>query len=116
MSAQKKPEPIEGQQVDKVYERKLAELIGTTPKALERKRQRGVLPQGVWEKVDGCIMYSLERYNEWAEKQWASPKASKSPEDQSASASHGRKNDVAKRSPILRRPRDLQQQQVYVLR
>jgi hypothetical protein len=116
MGAREKPQPIEGQQVDKVYERKLAELIGTTPKALERKRQRGVLPHGVWEKVDGCIMYSLERYNEWAESQWGSPKVSKSPEAPSASASHGRKNDVAKRSPILRRPRDLQQQQVYVLR
>tara|TARA_Y100001949_G_scaffold176520_1_gene190040 strand:- start:16351 stop:16701 length:351 start_codon:yes stop_codon:yes gene_type:complete len=116
MGAREKPEPIEGQQVDKVYERKLAELIGTTPKALERKRQRGVLPPGVWEKIDGCIMYSLERYNEWAESQWGSPKASRSLGAPSASASHGRKSDVAKRSPILKRPRDLQQQQVYELR
>lgn len=116
MGAREKPQPVEGMPVDKVYERKLAELIGTTPKALERKRQRGVLPPGVWEKVDGCIMYSLERYNEWAESQWGSRKALRSQEAPSASASHGRKNDVAKRSPILRRPRDLQQQQVYVLR
>ena len=59
MGAREKPQPIEGLPVDKVYERKLAELIGTTPKALERKRQRGVLPHGVWEKVDGSIPTSL---------------------------------------------------------
>src|SRR5690606_15211938 len=116
MSAREQPQPVDGLPVDKVYERKLAELIGTTPKALERKRQRGVLPPGVWEKIDGCIMYSLERYNEWAESQWGSPRASRSPAAPSASASHGRKSDAAKRSPILRRQRDLQQPQVYELR
>lgn len=64
--------------VDKVLEKRLAELIGTTPKALEHKRLSGIIPQGVWLKEGGRIMYSLERYNTWAENQWASRLASKS--------------------------------------
>lgn len=57
---------------DKIHERRLAVLIGTTPKALEHKRREGIIPQGVWLKEHGRIMYSLARYNEWAEKQWVS--------------------------------------------
>ncbi|WP_230012496.1 hypothetical protein [Pseudomonas chlororaphis] len=62
--------------VDKVLEKRLAELIGTTSKALEHKRLSGIIPHGVWLKEHGRIMYSLERYNEWAEKQWVSLMAS----------------------------------------
>jgi hypothetical protein len=58
--------------VDKIYESRLAELIGTTPKALEHKRRDGIIPEGVWLKEHGRIMYSLARYNEWAERQWVS--------------------------------------------
>ena len=36
--------------VDKVLEGKLAELIGTTARALEHKRLTGIIPQGVWRK------------------------------------------------------------------
>ncbi|WP_177344971.1 hypothetical protein [Pseudomonas sp. NFACC04-2] len=57
---------------DKIHEKRLAELIGTTPKALEHKRREGIIPEGVWLKERGRIMYSLARYNEWAEKQWVS--------------------------------------------
>lgn len=57
---------------DKIHERRLAELIGTTPKALEHKRREGIIPQGVWLKEHGRIMYSLARYDEWAERQWVS--------------------------------------------
>ncbi|WP_271408018.1 hypothetical protein [Pseudomonas sp. Q1-7] len=38
----------------KVLESKLAELIGTTTKALQRKRERGVIPRGVWQMIDGA--------------------------------------------------------------
>lgn len=46
---------------DKVLESKLAELIGTTTKALQRKRERGVIPRGVWQVIDGRVMYSRRR-------------------------------------------------------
>ena len=40
---------IEDYPVDKVLEAKLAELVGTTQKALERKRGRKIIPEGVWQ-------------------------------------------------------------------
>ncbi len=55
---------------DKVNEPLMAELIGTTRRALERKRLSGLTPHGVWDKVDGRIMYSLKRYEAWLESRW----------------------------------------------
>lgn len=58
---------------DKVTEKRMAELLGTTPKALQRKRERNVIPDNVWSKIDGRIMYSIWRYDEWLESQWGCP-------------------------------------------
>ena len=44
-----------------------AELIGTTTKALQRKRERGIIPRGVWQMIDGRVMYSRGRYDAWVE-------------------------------------------------
>jgi len=37
--------PDTGEDHDKVLEAKMAELIGTTTKALQRKRERGIIPR-----------------------------------------------------------------------
>ncbi|WP_256660871.1 hypothetical protein [Pseudomonas sp. DY-1] len=102
--------------VDKVLEAKLAELVGTTQKALERKRERKIIPEGVWRKLDGRIIYSISRYNAWLEGLWISPPASNSSESESASASTGRRSAAAKPSPTPRRPRGSQRQLVYVIK
>ncbi|KAF1004380.1 MAG: hypothetical protein GAK36_00049 [Pseudomonas sp.] len=86
--------------VDKVLEKRLAELIGTTAKALEHKRLSGIIPQGVWLKEHGRIMYSLERYNEWAEKQWVSRMASTPGAKASGSVLLGTVSVEASRLPI----------------
>lgn len=49
-------------QVDKVPEDKMAELVGTTRRALQGKRARGVIPKGVWNTIDNRIYYSIKRY------------------------------------------------------
>jgi hypothetical protein len=101
--------------VDKVLESRLAELIGTTSKALEHKRHAGVIPRGVWEKVNGRIMYSLERYNTWAENQWASLMASNPAAKASGSVLLGTVNVEASRLPISRTPRGSRRPAVSVL-
>lgn len=55
---------------DKVSESMMAELLGTTARALQGKRARGVTPDSVWTKVDGAIMYSLKRYEAFLDTQW----------------------------------------------
>lgn len=108
--------PVQDEAHDKVLESRMAELIGTTTKALQRKRERGVMPPGVWQRVDGRVMYSIRRYEAWVESLWEpSPRASKSSGSQSASDSHGNPG-AAKRSPS-RRPRPVSQPpQLYVLK
>lgn len=103
------------QMVDKVLEARLAELIGTTARALENKRLTGIIPQGVWEKINGRIMYSLERYNEWAEKQWVYRQASRSEAKPSASDSRTKVNAGANRLPIARPRRGSQRPVISVL-
>lgn len=102
--------------VDKVLEDELARLVGTTGKALERKRQRKVIPEGVWAMIDGRIMYSLKRYDAWVESQWPdSPKESRSSAAASAFDSPGTNGGAAKRSPTRPRRKASKQQPVYVL-
>jgi hypothetical protein len=55
---------------DKVSESMMAELLGTTARALQGKRARGITPENIWSKVDGSIMYSLKRYEAFLESQW----------------------------------------------
>ncbi|MCY1211802.1 hypothetical protein D9M71_523510 [compost metagenome] len=102
--------------VDKVLESKLAELVGTSRKALERKRERKIIPEGVWQKLDGRIIYSISRYNAWLEGLWISPPASNLSESESASASIGRRSAAAKPSRTHRHQRGSQRQLVYVIK
>ena len=101
--------------VDKVLEKRLAELIGTTAKALEHKRLAGIIPHGVWLKEGGRIFYSLERYNEWSENQWASRMASRSEGTVSGSVLLGTVSVEANRLPISRPRKGSQRQAVCVL-
>lgn len=64
-------QPIEATETwDKVMEPLMAELIGTTRKALEHQRLSGIIPPDVWAKVNGRVMYSLKRYDAWLESYW----------------------------------------------
>jgi len=56
--------------IDKVPEARMAELLGTTKRALQAKRARKQIPEGVWLKIGRNIIYSLRRYDEWLESQW----------------------------------------------
>jgi len=38
------------QEMDKVTEERMAELLGITLRALQTRRQRGKIPEGVWNK------------------------------------------------------------------
>lgn len=55
---------------DKVSEALMAELIGATPKALQRRRDRSAIPTEVWREIGGRIMYSLRRYEAWLDGHW----------------------------------------------
>ncbi|MBA6130197.1 hypothetical protein H4C46_29130, partial [Pseudomonas juntendi] len=55
---------------DKVTEKRMGELVGCTAKALQRKREKGIIPSWVWMKINGRIMYSRRRYDEWIESLW----------------------------------------------
>lgn len=56
---------------DKVEEKEMAVLLGTTCRALQGRRVRGRIPADVWRSVDGRIMYSLKRYDDWLESLWS---------------------------------------------
>jgi hypothetical protein len=101
--------------VDKVLEKRLAELIGTTPKALEHKRLSGIIPHGVWLKEGGRIMYSLERYNAWAENQWIIQMESRPGATASGSVLLGTVSVEASQRRISRPPRGSQRQVVSAL-
>ncbi|MHC8396109.1 DUF4224 domain-containing protein [Pseudomonas sp. LB3P93] len=55
---------------DKVSESIMADILGTTRRALQGKRARAVLPEGVWSKVDGSILYSVKRYEAFLDAYW----------------------------------------------
>jgi len=55
---------------DKVSESVMADILGTTTRALQGKRARGVLPEGIWSKVDGSILYSIKRYDAFLDAHW----------------------------------------------
>lgn len=101
---------------DKVTEKRMAELVGTTARALQRKRERNIIPLGVWSKIDGRIMYSKWRYDEWLESLWSSPRVLSLSGNQSEFGSPGTKPGAAKRSPSLKPRKGSQQPRVYVLK
>lgn len=103
--------------VDKVLEDELSRLIGYPEgsRALERKRQRGIIPAGVYAVIDGRITYSIRRYDEWVESQWPSLQALSSLGAQSESASCGTESVAAKPSRTRRPRKASKQPQVFVL-
>ena len=100
---------------DKVPEERMAMLLGTTKRALEGKRARGIIPEGVWNKIDNRVFYSIRRYESWQESQWDCPQELNSLGNQSGSGSHGTGKDGAKHSPTLRRPRGSKRPQLYAI-
>ncbi|WP_285416558.1 hypothetical protein [Pseudomonas sp. efr-133-TYG-5] len=101
--------------LDKIPEDKMAELIGTTRRALQGKRARGVIPKGIWNSIDSRIYYSLRRYEAWLESQWDCPPELNLQDGPSAFASPGTGNAVAKPSPIPKRQRGLRLPPTYAL-
>lgn len=62
-----------------VYAEKLAQLVGTTPKAITHKRQRGQLPEGeVWVRDGKRYLYNTEGWNRWASRLGGGQSASRS--------------------------------------
>ncbi|WP_262500078.1 helix-turn-helix domain-containing protein [Pseudomonas sp. EZ-C24] len=87
---------------DKITEKLMAELIGCTKRALERRRQDGKIPEGVWMKHGGRIIYSKKRYDEWLESQWIYPQELTSTMARSGSGSCTKVLVEAKPFPIPR--------------
>ncbi|WP_158243838.1 MULTISPECIES: DUF4224 domain-containing protein [unclassified Pseudomonas] len=85
---------------DKVSESMMAELLGTTARALQGKRARGITPENVWSKVDGSIMYSLKRYEAFLDTQWPAhiPIAPAPPKP--AATNLRRKKNTNQRTPV----------------
>jgi len=104
------------QEVDKVTEERMAELLGITLRALQTRRQRGKIPEGVWNKNGRNIMYSRWRYEEWLESLWVCPLELKSEETRSESVSLGTVSVAGKPSPTPRRRRASAQPAVYVIK
>ncbi|WP_256584317.1 hypothetical protein [Pseudomonas sp. Irchel 3F6] len=101
--------------LDKIPEEKMAELVGTSRRALQGKRARGVIPKGVWNTIDSRIYYSLRRYEAWLESQWDCPPELNLLANPSAFVSPGTGNAVAKPSPIPKRRRGLRLPPTYAL-
>ena len=112
--AETQQQPEEFQQ-DKVPEAKMAKILGTTKRALEGKRARGIIPQGVWNNFDGRILYSVGRYDAWLESQWACPPELNLQVNPFESASPGREKGAVKRLPIPKRRRGSKRPQIYAL-
>ena len=111
--AQERPETF---QLDKVPEARMAEIIGTTKRALEGKRDRGVIPEGVWNKIDGRIFYSIRRYETWLESQWACPQELSLPASQSEFALLGEGSAAARLSHIHKHQKASRRQPIYVIK
>lgn len=101
--------------IDKVLEEEMARLVGTTPTALKRKRQRGTIPEGVYATIDGRITYSIRRYDQWVESQWPSPPGLNLSGKASASDSCGTAAGAVKPSPTRKPRKASKPQQVSVL-
>ncbi|WP_239688066.1 hypothetical protein [Pseudomonas asplenii] len=104
------------QEMDKVTEERMAELLGITLRALQTRRQRGKIPEGIWNKNGRNIMYSRWRYEEWLESLWVCPLELKSEETRSESVSLGTVSVARKPLPPPRRRRGSVQPAVYVIK
>lgn len=104
------------QPLDKLSEKQMAERLGTTARALEARRSRGQIPEGVWRKIGTRIWYSVRRYDDWQESLWASPEALNYGATPCVSASTGTANAAQKPSSTPRRKRASQTPPVYAIR
>ncbi len=95
----------EAHDIDKISEALMATVLGVTVRALQGRRARGQIPEGVWMKHGGRIIYSKKRYDEWLESQWTYPQESTYTTGRYGSDSPGKVADVAKRFPIPRHKR-----------
>ena len=101
---------------DKVPEQVMAAMLGITYRALQTRRSKGQIPEGVWNKVNGKIIYSRRRYDEWLESLWVCPPGWKSSATLSVSASCGTEQGSAKHSPIPRRKKGFRLHPVLEIR
>lgn len=101
---------------DKVTEKQMAEYLGTTYRALQAKRYRNQIPEGIYNIIGRTIYYSIKRYEEWRESQWKCQLELNSGMVQSGSGSPGMAQDVLKPSRIQQTKRGLHKQAVYVIR
>ena len=108
---------------DYVLEDQLSRLIGYPEgsRALETKRQRGIIPKGVYATIDGRVTYSIKRYNAWIESLWPknltdSLQESNLPAAASAFASAETASAAAKPSPSRKPRRASKPQPVLELR
>lgn len=79
-------------------EHRMAEKLGLTYRALVRRRQRNVIPESVWIKHHGRILYSVERYEKWLDSLWSGRQESSQSVKKSASGSLGTASADAKPS------------------
>ncbi|MDB6063318.1 MAG: hypothetical protein JWM78_3421 [Verrucomicrobiaceae bacterium] len=76
-----------------------APRVGFSVRAIESKKQRGQLPEGiVWIKVGGNILLSLNGWNSWVANQARAQLESQSKVIESSSDSHGTASASAKPS------------------
>lgn len=101
---------------DKVTEKQMADWLGTTHRALQAKRYRNQIPEGIWNLVGRTIYYSKRRYEEWREAQWNCPPELNSAAGQYESGSREPVKDVPKRSRTQTRQQVSQQRAVYEIR
>ncbi|MGB8922821.1 MAG: hypothetical protein WCC61_15090 [Pseudomonas sp.] len=106
--------PLEG--VDKVPEKIMAKILGISFRALATRRSRKQIPEGVWNKCGGLIMYSRKRYEEWQEAQWVCPMEWNSSANPSGSVLLGTVSVDAKRSPTRRRQKALKLHPTYAIK
>lgn len=81
-------------------EKDFAELIGTTERALQARRYRQQIPEGVWNKKGRETLYSKRRYYEWLENQWICPPGWNSSASRFESVSREKEGAAVKRSPF----------------
>lgn len=87
---------------DKVSESVMADILGTTTRALQGKRARGALPESVWSKVDGSILYSVKRYEAFLDAHWpAYAPTTDSPKAHATDLRRQRKARITEAKPIM---------------
>lgn len=103
-------------EMDKVTEERMAELLGITLRALQTRRQRGKIPEGIWNRNGRSITYSRWRYEEWLENLWVCPLELKSEGTRSGSVSLGTVSAEGKLLPIPRQRKGSKRPVVYVIK